>query len=138
MTRLTPIPEYLNLSANASDAARRAWDPYHRDAFAERQFKIRGCLDLVAVLNTVPDFYRGVISSIGSDINVMLDELDTVTRRKSKYEVLKADKKVPYQYASLKLPTVQHTKRANPLYKEHFTLPANDLLVETQKKMMDM
>src|ERR1700688_2660233 len=70
--RLTPIPE-VDLSDRS--VAVRAWNPWHRDAYIERQVKIRGCLDLTTVLMTVPDYYRGVFQSIASDINVLYDDL---------------------------------------------------------------
>src|SRR5258708_29879848 len=100
MTRMSPIPEDMDLSN--PEVARRVWDPYHRDAFVERQAKIRGCLDLATVLLTVPDFYRGVLQSLWSDLYVRLDELDTVTRRKSKYEALKVKGDIPFHYNSMK------------------------------------
>ena len=138
MLRTTPIPEDMTVNFSADDdAARRAWDPHHRDARVERQIKIRGCLDLSAVLNTIPDYYRGVLSSIGSDLYLMLDELDAVTRRKSKADAMKAKGEIPFSYNSIKLPSIQFTKRAASSYKEHFSLPGKDLITEAQKKLFD-
>ena len=141
MTRLTPVPEIMDLSADVdtqTEAARRAWDPHHRDASIERQIKIRHCLDLVTVLNTIPDYYKGVLSSIGSSLNERLDELDALTRRKSKYESMKARGELPFHYNSVKVPTLQYTKRAASLYKEHFNLPANDTCEKVKKALFDM
>jgi len=135
MTRLAPVPEAVSLSS--FEDARRAWDPTDTSARVERSIKIRGCLDLATVLNTVPDYYRGVLSSLGSSIMDMLEELDKVTRRKSKYESLKARGEIPFHYNSMRLPSIQYGKGAQHLYKEHFGLPAKDQLKEDQKRMFE-
>src|SRR5258708_12496822 len=77
MTRMSPIPEDMDLSN--PELARRVWDPYHRDAFVERQAKIRGCLDLATVLITVPDFYRGALHFLGPAFNSDSNNWNTAT-----------------------------------------------------------
>ncbi|KAF9777953.1 hypothetical protein BJ322DRAFT_1025522 [Thelephora terrestris] len=137
MTRLFPIAEAGFGSDQTTESARRAWDPHHRDAFVERRVKIRGCLDLAAVLSTVPDYYRATLTTIGSDLMVLLDEIDVLTRKAKKYDGMKGRGEFPFHYNSVKLPSVQYSKGSKGLFNEHFSLPAKDAVAQAKKSMFD-
>ena len=75
--RLSPLPEGAAKTFAADpSAALEAWDPNSRRASVERALKIRTCADLATLLLTVPDYYRGVLSKVGSDLYSALDSLD--------------------------------------------------------------
>ena len=116
---------------------RRAWDPTHQSAQAERQVKIRACLDLATVLNTVPSAYRGVLSDAFARFTEKIDSRDQLTRAKSKLERLRLAKEVPHTSNSLKLPTVQFQKGSRDLWNELWSLPAESKLKKFKLELMD-
>ena len=105
----------------------------------ERALKIRTCPDLATLLLTVPDYYRGVLSKVGSDLYSALDSLDVLLRRKATWKRLADRDEVPFHYNPvLKIPHVDFPKGAQALYKEHFTLPAQSALKATAKGLFEM
>ena len=139
-SRLSPLHEDAVKTFAADDsAAMDAWDPNSRNASVERALKIRTCSDLASLLNTVPDYYRGVLSKIGSDLYSALDSLDSLLRRKATWKKLAEKEEVPFHYnPMLKIPHVDFPKGAAAQYKEHFTLPAQSALKATAKNLFEM
>ena len=136
LARLSPIIEEGTDMAD-EQSARRAWDPSHTSAQVERQVKIRACLDLATVLLRVPSAYRGVLSDLFAKYTDKVEQRDQLTRAKSKLERLHAKGEIPYSYNSLKLPTIQYQKGSHDLWKETWSLPAEDNLKKLKKILME-
>ena len=138
MSRLTPVTEEAAFGQHSdTGAARKAWDPTHLDAQVERQVKIRACLDLTTVLNTVPSAYRGVLSDLFARYMHKVEQRDQLTRARSKLEGLKAKKEFPYSYNSLKLPTIQYQGGMRDLWNENWNLPAQNDLTILKQRLLD-
>jgi len=127
---MTPITEEIAFASGDHTAAQRAWDPTHLDAQVERQVKIRACLDLATVLNTVPSAYRGVLSDLFARFTEKLEQIDQLTRQRGKLSGLIAKGEIPFNYNSLKPPHVQYLRGMKDLWNETFNLPASDKLTK--------
>ena len=138
LSRLTPITEDVAGGSLDNEGARRAWDPTHQDAQAERQIKIRACTDLVGVLNTVPSAYRGVLSDLFARYTEQIDKRDQLSRARSKLQGLLLKGEVPFNYNSLRVPSVQFQKGMKDLWNETFNLPAQEKIKALQNDLLAM
>ena len=143
MSRLAPVPEdaSVDFPGDMNEAgyrsALRAWDPTHSSAQAERQVKIRACLDLAAVLNTVPSAFRGVLSHHFAMYTEKIDAADQLKRALKRMNKQKAKKEVPPAYNSLKLPTVHFQKGSKDQWNETWSQPAEADLVQFKLALFD-
>ena len=135
--RLAPLVRAEKLSSISE--ARDVWDPHTRDAQVERAVRIRACTDMSGILNYAPLTYRGVLLTIGSDLNSALDTLDALQSRSKSWDKISGRGELPFHYNSLKkVPRVQFPKEAQAHYKEHFMLPAAAALEDAAKALFQM
>ena len=130
MARMSPIPADFDPSAAA---AFRAWDPSHPDAQAERQVKIRACLDLTTVHLTIPSTFRGVLSDLFAAYMVDLDRVASLRKQLERLESLRAKNEFPHSYNSLKLPTLQYQKGVKDLWETNWSSPSTDAVTTCKK-----
>lgn len=120
------------------DSARRAWDPTHLSASTERQVKIRACLDLATVFLTVPQFYRGILSTALSNFTVLLDDFDKQSRALKKLQKQKAKGELPVAYNSIKTPILQYQKGTREQFKETWADPAEAAVLQLKRDLLDL
>jgi len=125
ISRLSPIPENASFDG---DRGKRAWDPYHSDAQAERAFRIRACLDLTTVILTIPSNYRGVLSDRFSAFMVDLDRVASLAKTAARLQRMHKDGEFPHSYNSMTQPTLQYQKGVKDLWETHWNLPTQNSL----------
>ena len=107
--RASPLPEYLT-QPTTEETLCRAWDPYHVDTSIECQTNIRNAPNLVTVVNTIPPFYRGILSSFFGKVNDQLDRQDALLKAGRRFTIMKEKEEFPSHFNSIKVPTIQYTK----------------------------